>query len=144
MFSKTCEYAIRAMIYIAQQSRSGGKTGFKQIALAIDAPEPFIAKILQQLGRANLVQSAKGPHGGFFINDESMYKTLADVVNAIDGDKIFKGCGLGLTFCSEKNPCPIHNEFKSIRNQMQQMLESATVSQFNDLLERRLVHLGRK
>ncbi|REA63291.1 transcriptional regulator [Dyadobacter luteus] len=143
MFSKTCEYAIRAMIYIAQQSKSGGKTGFKQIAHAIDAPEPFIAKILQQLGRENLVQSSKGPHGGFYINEQTMNRTLADVVKAIDGDKIFSGCGLGLTFCSEKNPCPIHNEFKSIRNQMQQMLQSATVSQFNDLLDRRLVHLGR-
>lgn len=143
MFSKTCEYAIRAMIYIAQQSKSGGKTGFKQIAHAIDAPEPFIAKILQQLGRENLVQSSKGPHGGFYINDQTMNRTLADVVKAIDGDKIFNGCGLGLTYCSEKNPCPIHNEFKSIRNQIKEMLQSATVSQFNDLLDRRLVHLGR-
>ncbi|HEV7379760.1 MAG TPA: Rrf2 family transcriptional regulator [Dyadobacter sp.] len=143
MFSKTCEYAIRAMIYIAQQSKSGGKTGFKQIAHAIDAPEPFIAKILQQLGKDNLVQSTKGPHGGFYINEQTMSRTLADVVKAIDGDKIFNGCGLGLTFCSEKNPCPIHNEFKAIRNQIQQMLQSATVSQFNDLLDRRLVHLGR-
>jgi Rrf2 family protein len=143
MFSKTCEYAIRAMIYIAQQSKTDRKTGFKQIASAIDAPEPFIAKILQQLGRENLVQSAKGPHGGFYINNETMKRTLADVVKAIDGDKIFTGCGLGLTFCSEKNPCPIHNEFKAIRNQIQEMLQSATVSQFNDLLERRMVHLGR-
>jgi Rrf2 family protein len=143
MFSKTCEYAIRAMIYIAQQSKTDKKTGFKQIANAIDAPEPFIAKILQQLGRENLVQSAKGPHGGFYINSETMKRTLADVVKAIDGDKIFTGCGLGLTFCSETNPCPIHNEFKAIRNQIQEMLQSATVSQFNDLLERRMVHLGR-
>lgn len=143
MFSKTCEYAIRAMIYIAQQSVPGTKVGFRQIAQAVDAPEPFIAKILQDLARKGLIQSAKGPHGGFYVDQAGMQRSLAEVVQAIDGDKIFTGCGLGLTYCSERNPCPIHHEFKAIRTQMQQMLQSATISQFNDLLDQRLVHLGR-
>ena len=141
MFSKTCEYAIRAMIYISQHSKDGGKVGFKEVAKAIAAPESFIAKILQQLSKARLVQSSKGPHGGFYVDESSINKSLADVVRAIDGDQIFSGCGLGLPFCSEINPCPIHDEFKSIRSSIQQMLQSAKVSQFNDLLDRKLIRL---
>jgi Rrf2 family protein len=143
MFSKTCEYALRAVIYVAQQSKLGHKVGFKQIAKAIDAPEPFIAGILQNLSRRDVIQSSKGPTGGFFVNEQSMKLSLADVVRVIDGNKLFTGCGLGLSYCSASNPCPIHHEFKAIRSNIQQMLESATLGEFNALLDQHLVFLGR-
>jgi|SRR5665213_18767 len=96
MFSKTCEYAIRAMIFIAQKSKGGSKAGIKEIAKAIDSPEYFIAKILQDLSRKSLAQSLKGPTGGFYVEDESSLCSLADIAKAIDVDKLFTGCGLGL------------------------------------------------
>ena len=67
MFSKTCEYAIRAMIFIAQKSKDGSRVRIKEIAKGIDSPEHFIAKILQDLGKKKLLQSIKGPNGGFFL-----------------------------------------------------------------------------
>lgn len=143
MFSKTCEYAIRAMIFIAQQSKKGIKSGIKEIVQAIDCPEYFIAKILQELARRGLVQSVKGPNGGFYLDDDAFECSLADVVRAIDGDKIFSGCGLGLKQCSETRPCPIHNEFKKIRNEMRAMLSNAKLGEFTDLLEKKMVFLKR-
>lgn len=131
MFSKTCEYAIRALIFIAQKSELGIKVGIREISEGIAAPEHFIAKILQELSRQNLVQSAKGPNGGFYLDKSSKNKTLADVVIAMDGDKLFSGCGLGLKNCSEKKPCPLHDEFKMIRKQVYDMLKSKTLTDFN-------------
>ncbi|MFT3703959.1 MAG: Rrf2 family transcriptional regulator [Agriterribacter sp.] len=144
MFSKTCEYAIRAMILIAQQSKKGAKSGIKEIVQAIDCPEYFIAKILQELARQGLVQSTKGPNGGFYLNDDSFKCSMADVVRAIDGDKIFSGCGLGLKQCSENRPCPIHHEFKKIRNEIHIMLSNARLDEFTDVLEKKMVFLKRK
>ena len=141
MFSKTCEYAIRAMIYIAQKTKDGSKVGFKEVAAGIDSPEHFIAKILQDLGRKNLVQSAKGPNGGFYLDESSANLCLADIVRAIDGDQLFSGCGLGLKYCSEKKPCPIHNEFKEIRDKISKMLQSSTISDYNELLDKGFLHL---
>ena len=134
MVSKTCEYAIRAMLYIAQKSKSGNKVGVKEIGKAIDSPEPFIAKILQDLGRNGLVLSSKGPNGGFYLDDAGLKKNLADIVNAIDGNKLFAGCGLGLKSCSEKKPCPIHDEFVPVRKKIKTMLQSATLGDFNTSL----------
>lgn len=131
MLSKTCEYAIRALIFIAQKSDLGIKVGIREIAEGIASPEHFLAKILQDLCRQGLVLSAKGPNGGFYLDKSSKTITLADVVMAIDGDKIFRGCGLGLKNCSEKKPCPLHEEFKVIRKQMYDMLKSMTVTDFN-------------
>jgi Rrf2 family protein len=143
MFSKACEYAIRAIIFIAQKSQAGERTGIKDIAKGIDSPEPFLAKILQDMSRKGLVQSVKGPNGGFYLEGESLKTTLAEVVTAIDGDKLFTGCGLGLKACSEKKPCPIHDEFKIIRRKIQSMLETTTVGEFNKSLEGGLTFLKR-
>jgi len=143
MFSKTVEYAIRAVLFVAQKSEHGSKVAIKEISRGISAPEHFLAKILQDLSRKGLIQSIKGPNGGFYVEQASKKNTLADIVKAIDGDKLFTGCGLGLKICSEKNPCPLHDEFKVIRKKISQMLESTTVGEFNDELAKGIKHLKR-
>jgi Rrf2 family protein len=143
MFSKTCEYAIRAMIFVAQKTRDGSRIGIKEIAKGIDSPEHFIAKILQELSRKGIVQSAKGPNGGFYLDAVSRDRPLADIVRAVDGDKVFSGCGLGLLQCSEVQPCPIHHEFKKIRGDLFRMLEQAKVGAFTEALESSMAFLKR-
>ncbi len=143
MFSKTCEYAIRAMIFIAQKSQGGNKVGIKEIARGIDSPEHFIAKILQDLGRRGLLQSMKGPNGGFYLDAQGMQCSLADIVKIVDGEKLFTGCGLGLKQCSETQPCPIHHEFKAMRKGIQSMLEKAKLGEFTEELEKSLTFLKR-
>lgn len=130
MFSKTCEYAIRALIFIAQKSKDGSRVGIKDISAGIDSPEYFIAKILQDLSRKGFVQSAKGPNGGFYMEGKNLQQSVADIVREIDGDKLFTGCGLGLKECSEDHPCPIHNDFKYIRQEIKDMLDNSKIDRF--------------
>ena len=143
MFSKACEYGIRAMIYIAQKSKDGERLGIKEISKGIDSPEPFMAKILQDLSRKGLVLSIKGPNGGFYMDRKTHKITLADIVTAIDGNQLFIGCGLGLKACNENKPCPIHDEFKAIRTRLQFMLDSTRIDEFSESLEKGLVFLKR-
>jgi Rrf2 family protein len=135
MVSKTCEYAIRAMLFVAQKSKSNTKVGVKQIAKAIGSPEPFIAKILQDLGKKGLVLSAKGPTGGFYMDNAGMKNSLADIVYAIDGDKLFTGCGLGLKSCSAKMPCPVHDEFVVVRKHIKALMQNTKLGDYNTALE---------
>lgn len=141
MFSKTCEYAIRALIYVAQKSKDGHRIGIKEIAGGIDSPEYFIAKILQDLSRKDYVQSVKGPNGGFFMDEKNLQISIADIVREVDGDKLFTGCGLGLKQCSENHPCPIHNDFKVIRKDIKDMLEKSTIDMFVENLDLKLTFL---
>lgn len=144
MLSKTCEYAIRALIYIAKQTKERNRVGIKDVAKGIDSPEYFIAKILQEMVRQNLLQSTKGPTGGFHLDQNDMNNSLAVIVRHFDGDKIFSGCALGLKQCSEKNPCPLHNQFKEIRNSLKHLLETTTINQLVDKLESKDVFLKLK
>lgn len=143
MFSKTCEYAIRAMIFIAQKSKDGSKVGIKEIAKGIDSPEYFIAKILQELGRKGVVQSLKGPTGGFYLDNSARKTSLAIIVKAVDGDNIFSGCGLGLKQCSDKHPCPLHHEFTKIRKDITNMLNKTRVGDLQEELDQKLTFLRR-
>ena len=135
IFSKTCEYALRAVFYIASQTVDGSKVGIREIAKNVDSPEHFLGKILQDLSRKGIIDSTKGPNGGFYVTGQSLKRPIADIVSAVDGNDIFTGCAMGLTYCSETTPCPLHHEFKKIRNQITKMLTGTTIGQFNkDLL----------
>lgn len=130
MFSKTCEYGIRATIFIASQSYQDQRVGLNDIAKKIDSPEAFTAKILQILSKNNIIHSIKGVGGGFDIPKETMNQiTLAQVVTALEGDRVFTGCGLGLNHCSEEHPCPVHDKFKAIRNELANMLETTNLEE---------------
>jgi Rrf2 family protein len=123
MFSKTCEYAIRASIFIASQSFQDKRVTVKDIAEKIDSPKSFTAKILQTLVKNNLVHSVQGIRGGFEIPKGILSQiNLSQIVIAIDGDSIFTCCGLGLGRCSEIHHCSLHEKFKEIRSEIVMML----------------------
>lgn len=144
MFSKACEYGIRASIFIANQSLLDRKVSLKDVAEAIESPPAYTSKILQRLARANIVNSDKGPTGGFSMDKDQLKKVkLSFIVYAIDGDSIYSGCGLGLIKCNEKAPCPIHSQFKIIRDDLKKMLETTTVQSLTKELKDGLSYLKR-
>lgn len=144
MFSKACEYGIKSVLFIATHSKQGEKVGIKQIAESSGTPEAFTGKILQQLGKAGIISSTKGRGGGFFLSDKQLRsKTLSDLVLAIDGDALFRGCGLGLEECNAKKPCPLHHQFVEIRKKLNLMLKNTTIELLSDELIKGLTFLKR-
>ena len=133
MFSKSCEYGLRSIIYIAQQSAQDIKVSLPTISEAINSPQAFTAKILQQLTRNNIIKSIKGPYGGFVIESDLIDTIkLSEVVKVLDGDSIYTGCGLGLNKCNANSPCPLHFKFVEIRNDLKKMLETTTLRMMVD------------
>lgn len=144
MFSKACEYGIRAVIYIAKKSLLDRKVSLKEVAKAIDSPEAYTSKILQKLAKNNIINSDKGPTGGFSMDKQELDKVrLSTIIFTIDGDDIYKGCGLGLKKCNEKMPCPVHNQFKVIREELKKMLETTTLKSLAVDFEKGLSFLKR-
>lgn len=128
MFSKSCEYGLKAIIYIATESLDDNRVKIGDVANKTGTPEAFTAKILGTLVRHDILQSRKGPHGGFEIELDRMKEIkISEIVAAIDGDAIYKGCALGLDECSATDPCPMHDSFISIRNELRKMLESTSI-----------------
>ena len=128
MFSKACEYGIKAAIFIALKSEEDSRVSLNEIGQGINSPIAFTAKILQKLTKANIVDSIKGPTGGYEIKKNNASQIwLSQIVNAIDGDSIYNGCGLGFQNCNDEKPCPVHHKFKIVRNKLKQLLENTSL-----------------
>ncbi|CAH8281320.1 BadM/Rrf2 family transcriptional regulator [Mariniflexile fucanivorans] len=130
MFSKACEYGIKACIFIAINSYEGKRVSPKEIAEEINSPQAFTAKILQALVRHKVINSIKGAYGGFEVSKYEIKNIkLSQIVKAIDGDNIYNGCGLGLEKCDENHPCPVHDKFKVVRDELKLMLENTSLEE---------------
>jgi Rrf2 family protein len=129
IFSKACEYGIKAAIYVAEQSINGNRASLKGISKEIDSPEAFTAKVLQTLVKNNIINSVKGSTGGFEADLKKIKKIkLIEIVIAIDGSLHEGKCVLGLSKCSEISPCPVHNKYKHIKKDILEMLEKTTLA----------------
>lgn len=127
MFSKSCEYAIKIMTFIAfRQAKSKELIGLDSISKAIDSPKAFTAKILQQLTKAGLLKSVRGRTGGFYL-DKNRDVFIGDIVRAIDGSKILEGCLLGFGECQDENPCVLHHQIKKERKSLKNRLNSTDI-----------------
>lgn len=130
MFSKATEYALRATIYIAQKSTEEKKLGIDEISKAIDSPKSFTAKILQALTRDNkVVSSVRGPNGGFFLTEKAKKLPVRSILQAMEEDDVLEKCVMGLNLCSEMQPCPMHGQYKSIKQQLIKLFVTKTIQQ---------------
>jgi Rrf2 family protein len=141
MFNKETEYALRGLIYIKLQNIKGRRPGTAEVSRGIEAPPFFVAKILQRLVRNGFLESLKGKGGGFFFDPEKPDLPLKKLISAIEGDKSFSGCGIGLKNCDENNPCPLHDKYAPIRDSINKLVSGATVQSLAEEVHKREINL---
>ena len=138
IYTKTGEYAIRAILHLARQKKdvlvmSG------QVAEREDIPAHYLAKILQRMAKFGYVDSYKGRGGGFKITKLAMNSSILDIVERIEGPVITLKCVTGLKECSDEHPCPLHDEWSELRDKIQQLITSKSVGQlakeYNEVLQ---------
>lgn len=117
LFSRQCEYGIQAALVLATKKHEGW-TALSEITARINVPNHYMAKILQNMARDGLLDSWKGPQGGFKLAKPAAQITLLEIVEAIDGTGFLKKCVLGFPDCSSDDPCPIHKTWEKVREQL--------------------------
>lgn len=136
ILSKSCQYGVRALLYIATESDKSKKTELVKIAETLDIPKPYLAKIMQQLVKRGLARSTKGPNGGFYMTPKEKSKNLLNIVEAIDGLEYFSQCGLGMEQCDTDNPCPIHAEMVKIRENLMKTFSKYSVEKIGQKIKK--------
>ena len=127
VFSRQCEYALQAVLYMSAQGENKF-TNIIEMSERLDIPMPFLGKTLQLLVQHKVLQSQKGPRGGFKLAKSLDEIALFHVVDAIDGTDFLTSCVLGFPECSSKNPCPVHSEWGTLRDRVYQMLANKTIA----------------
>ena len=132
MFSNSVKYAINAVLYLAINAKGSEKILARDISDAIAVPNAYIAKLLQELVRQNIISSERGPKGGFYLTEANRKIPIIRIVELIDGEEIFKSCVLGLAHCDEEKPCPLHEKISPYRWSLLTALEYNTIQDYAD------------
>jgi len=144
IYSSACEYAIRAAAYLASRhGDDGGLVKLRDITEAEDLPSPFLSSILQRLVTAGFLRSARGPTGGYALERPPDQITLYDIKAAVDGTAELEACAVGHDVCSDEVPCPLHDTWKPIREQIRAYLTQTTLSDMAAALDRKRAEAGR-
>ncbi len=141
MLSLTCKTAIKAVIYLASKYESGQKSGIIEIAEYIDASEHTVGKMLQTLVKEEVIFSSKGPNGGFYMTVKQKGQPIINIIEAIDGRDVFKQCGLGLSKCSSTHPCPMHIDYKLVRDLFERLCREKKICDLCEPLNNGIAYL---
>ena len=125
MFSKTVEYALRAMVYLASQEGTPRTT--QQIAAATKVKGAYLSKVMQSLGRKRLVQSQRGLHGGFTLTRPTDDLTVLDIIMAVDPIQRIESCPLGIK--GHINLCPLHRRLDQAMKLVEDALQKSTLAE---------------
>ncbi len=131
IYSVGCEYGIRALTKLAGDVPPGRFCLLRDILEGTDLPQHFVGKIFQTLVRAEILVSAKGRGGGFALRRPPEEIVLRQIVEAIDGLHRVHRCILGFADCDDDQACPQHDHWKSIRQQIEDLLDNTTLADLN-------------
>lgn len=123
------------MVYLAQRKETR-PVQVRDIAQALGIPYPFLAKVVQSLSRAGMLNTTKGPGGGVLLGDDPEGMTLLGVVETIDGLDVTTECVLGIPECSDRAPCPLHDRWAGVRSAIIDMLGQESIADWADHLDR--------
>jgi Rrf2 family protein len=127
MLSQTAEYALRAVVYIAQLPAGElARTG--DLARALGIPQNYLAKTLHQLARVGVLRSTRGKTGGFTLGRDPAAISLHDVIAPFDVVDERPHCLLGRPECSSRNPCPAHDRWQGVARQVNDFFRSTSLA----------------
>ncbi|MBI2729415.1 MAG: Rrf2 family transcriptional regulator [Sphingobacteriales bacterium] len=126
-FSKSFGYALRSILYVVMVNETQPRVQIQEVAERLQIPKHFLGKIMKMLAKEKIIDSAKGPFGGFFVNDGTVSTPLLRLMELTDGLEQFQECSLRLKKCNADKPCPMHNRIVQNRNELITMFSSTTI-----------------
>jgi len=128
LYSRGCEYAIRALIHVPPND-AAGRFQARDVCDKAGIPEAFSRKVFQALVQGGFLVAARGPGGGYELAAPAEKTTLYEVIQAVDGEDTFDHCIMGLPECGSENPCPLHNVWAEAKDQLLDRLKAVTLAE---------------
>lgn len=130
VLSKSSEYGLRALLYMAGRQREGDTyVGIREMSETLDISFHFLTKILQALTQAQLLLSYRGPTGGVAFRVPPEQIPLGQVVRVLEGDDFFETCILGLPGCGSQKPCPLHQFWAGVRSEFKDEFDRTSIAE---------------
>ncbi|MCX8048616.1 MAG: SUF system Fe-S cluster assembly regulator [Methylohalobius sp.] len=126
LLSKLADYAIIIASYSAREPQQTYTAA--EIALAVNIALPTVQKILKRLNQAGLLQSERGPHGGYRLAKRPDEISVAQIIAALDGPIGLTECSLAEDHCQKAKGCNIRSNLSLINQALKIALEAVTLA----------------
>ena len=127
--TRESEYALKGLAWLAAHP-PGNVVPLVEIAEVQQLPSTFLAKIFQKLVRHGLLESDRGRGSGYMLRGAPSDIRVRDILEAIEGPLALKQCLLWSGHCNESEPCPLHYRIKSVRSQLDEVLNEVTLAEY--------------
>jgi Rrf2 family protein len=127
MLSQTAEYALRAVLYLAERTE-GPPVRVGDMARALRIPRNYLSKTLHLLARAGILTSARGKTGGFRLALPPERLRLSAVITLFDRLEERRRCLLGRPQCSDRTACAAHTRWKEVADALAAFFHQTTVA----------------
>ena len=128
--SKTAEYALRILSFMINSDMQVFSARY--LAGELNIPDKYLRRLMTDMAKKGFIKSIQGREGGYVFGKNANNIHLAEIIDAVEGMEKYTGCFLGFDDCSDKNPCSLHEAYAPIREQMLNLLNTTTVSDFKN------------
>ena len=135
IYSKSCEYALRALTQIPAEDYQT-KFSAQKLCEKADVPESFTRKVFQDLARKDILQAISGPGGGYRLARHPKEISLLEFVYAVDGADCFEACIMGLETCGSESPCPVHYSWVRMKTNITSEMKAKTLEDLMESLQK--------
>ncbi len=125
IFNLATGYALQALAGLPE---SGEYALTRDLAERLELPSPYLAKILQNLARAGILESSRGPKGGYRLARKADQISVEKILFALEGEDALNGCVMGFPVCDASHPCPMHDAWTAVKTQMEASIISTTLA----------------
>lgn len=140
IFSKKCELAIQAVLFLSIKKNKSIFSSY-EVSKELKVPKEFVSKMLQTLTESGIIGSKKGKNGGFYLARNPKDIKIIEIVEIIDGLEVFSTCILGFHNCSDEHPCPVHERWGEIRDEIYRMLSEESLEQLREKTDKKIKSL---
>lgn len=126
MISKSCGYALQVAAFLSLE-RERRFVPVRRISATLGISHAFLAKVVQVMTQAGLLDSYRGPTGGVSLARPAEEISVKEIIVALDGPALFEKCVLGLPGCGVEQPCPLHDQWSQVRGCLSSRLEASSV-----------------
>jgi len=119
-FQMTTEYAIRVMVFLANERDKRFST--YKLHKILKIPYKYLGRLMNDLAKAGFLEVTRGKSGGYCLCKKRSRIFLYEIVDAIEGLDNFNRCVLGFDQCSDENPCTLHKYWTDQQKSLKDMI----------------------
>jgi len=139
IYSKATEYALNALVYLAGQPEKR-QCGVNEIADALNIPQHFLGKILQDLRKHEFVISTRGRYGGFQLARSPEQIGVYDIVESLEEIQKYERCIFDEFECTRDRPCAVVCDWNGVKSRISQFLKKHSIADLLEVQQFRIVN----